>query len=280
LPVALSQLSNDVGFITSAYHDNAKLNISDFITTARSNQFVEYDLTGNIFNIEGVNGSGTVLSVNTSSGAITTLGFDSTSVLSRLGLLESTALTATNLGSVLSAGHYNISLFTNDSGYITSSYHDSAKQDVLNQNNAGDNITITSVGGVVKINAITGGGSGGTNNYNLLSNKPRFNNIELIGNKTYSDFNLPYISNDAETFEITDEAGNAILRLTEGHIVTKSFDSRDLPTRLSQFTNDVGYLTTISGLNITLLTNNAGYITSAQLPTIIINPTEAATQTF
>ena len=37
-----------------------------------------------------------------------------------------------------------------------------------------------------------GGGSGGTTNYNLLSNKPKVNGVELTGNKTLNDLGLLY----------------------------------------------------------------------------------------
>ena len=37
---------------------------------------------------------------------------------------------------------------------------------------------------------VEGGGSGGTTNYNELSNKPRFNGIEWVGNKTDSDMGI------------------------------------------------------------------------------------------
>ena len=53
---------------------------------------------------------------------------------------------------------------------------------------AGDNITIDQEDDTLTINS-TGGGSG-TSNYNNLSNKPKINNVELVGNKTSSDLGL------------------------------------------------------------------------------------------
>lgn len=38
----------------------------------------------------------------------------------------------------------------------------------------------------------SGGGTGGTTNYNDLTNKPKINNVELSGNKTTSDLNISY----------------------------------------------------------------------------------------
>ena len=54
---------------------------------------------------------------------------------------------------------------------------------------AGTNITLDQEGNVLTINS-TGGGSGGTSNYNALTNKPKINNVELNGNKTSSDLGI------------------------------------------------------------------------------------------
>lgn len=54
---------------------------------------------------------------------------------------------------------------------------------------AGTNITLDQDGDTLTINS-TGGGSGGTSNYNDLTNKPKINNVELKGNKTSSDLGL------------------------------------------------------------------------------------------
>ena len=35
-----------------------------------------------------------------------------------------------------------------------------------------------------------GGGGGGTSNYNLLSNKPQINDVELTGNKSLHDLGI------------------------------------------------------------------------------------------
>ena len=45
-----------------------------------------------------------------------------------------------------------------------------------------------------KVIALYGGsgGTGGTTNYNLLSNKPKVNGVELTGNKTLKDLGLLY----------------------------------------------------------------------------------------
>ena len=54
---------------------------------------------------------------------------------------------------------------------------------------AGNNITIDDTENGIRINS-TGGGSGGTSNYNDLSNKPKINNVELNGNKSLNDLGI------------------------------------------------------------------------------------------
>lgn len=56
---------------------------------------------------------------------------------------------------------------------------------------SGTNIAnITVDGNQVKLYAPTGGGGGGTDNYQLLENKPQINGVELNGNKTASDLGI------------------------------------------------------------------------------------------
>lgn len=64
----------------------------------------------------------------------------------------------------------------------------------------GDNLSITP-GGVL---SATGGGSGGSSNYNELTNKPSINGILLSGNKTTSDLG---ISIPTKTSELTNDSG-------------------------------------------------------------------------
>ena len=62
-----------------------------------------------------------------------------------------------------------------------------AKQDKLTSDNAGSNVTITEVSGVLKINAT---GSGGTSDYDALLNKPAIDNHELDKNSTAASLGL------------------------------------------------------------------------------------------
>lgn len=46
------------------------------------------------------------------------------------------------------------------------------------------------------------GGSGGTSNYNSLTNKPKINGVTVIGDKTSSDYFLQDLMNDITEQEI------------------------------------------------------------------------------
>ena len=81
---------------------------------------------------------------------------------------------------------------------------------------AGTNITLDQEGNILTINS-TGGGSGGTSNYNVLTNKPKINNVELNGNKSLNDLGIQ-------------PAGNYALE-------------SDIPTKTSDLTNDSGFIT-------------------------------------
>lgn len=92
---------------------------------------------------------------------------------------------------------------------------------------AGTNITLDQVGSTLTINS-TGGG---TSDYEELENQPKINNVTLSGNKTLSDLGIQ-------------PAGNYALK---SEIPT-------VPTNVSAFTNDAGYLTSHQDLT--------GYVTN------------------
>ena len=93
---------------------------------------------------------------------------------------------------------------------------------------AGDNITLNQEGSTLTISA-TGGGSGGTSDYEELEHLPKINNVELKGNKTTSDLGISY-----------EDLSNKPTIPT-------------VPTNVSAFTNDAGY------------TTNTGTITSVKM---------------
>lgn len=194
-----------------------------------------------------------IITVNRTTGAFQVLGtpgFDSATLLTRISNLESNAITTSTLGSALTSGHYNISLFANDSAYVTSSALATAlatKQDTLTTANAGTNVTITTVGGVLKINA-TGGGGGGTTDYNALSNRPQINGVTLVGNQTATTLGLPSIGPDGSStdgiLEFADETQNVIARFSDGHIRTKNFDSSEVYPYINNLIANSGFATT------------------------------------
>lgn len=116
---------------------------------------------------------------------------------------------------------------------------------------------------------LTGGIFYGTNDYEELINKPSINGVELVGNKTTSDLGIDI---PTELSELTNDVG----------FIT----SADVPTKTSDLTNDSGYITTadVSAVGLSgdyddltnkptiptltsQLTNDSGFITNAQVPT-------------
>ena len=76
---------------------------------------------------------------------------------------------------------------------------------------------------------------GGSTDYEELDNKPKINNVELVGNKTTSDL---------------------------GIVIP------EVPTNISAFNNDTGYITSSSlPTKTSQLDNDSGYITSSSIPT-------------
>ena len=109
-----------------------------------------------------------------------------------------------------------------------------------------------SVARALALSALSQGGGGGTSDYEDLENKPQINGVELVGDLSTEDIGI---------------------------------DIPEVPTNVSAFTNDAGYLTShqdISGLatkqelqaveeeiptvptNVSAFTNDAGYLTSHQ----------------
>ena len=59
-----------------------------------------------------------------------------------------------------------------------------------------------------------GGGTGGTTNYNQLTNLPRINGIELTGNKTSAELGLPTQSETEALSDISEKA-DVVVKLDE-----------------------------------------------------------------
>ena len=120
---------------------------------------------------------------------------------------------------------------------------------------AGTNISLDQQGSTLTINAT--GGSGGTSDYTQLTNKPKINNVELNGNKSLNDLGIQPIGNYL-TEETDPTVPSYVKNITQANITSWNNKSdfsgnyNDLtnkptipvvPTNVSAFTNDVGYLT-------------------------------------
>ena len=121
---------------------------------------------------------------------------------------------------------------------------------------AGTNITLDQEGNTLTINS-TGGGPGGTSDYEELENQPKVNNVTLKGNKSLNDLGIQPAGNYL-TSETDPTVPNYVKNITQANITSWNNKSdfsgnyNDLtnkptipvvPTNISAFTNDVGYLT-------------------------------------
>ena len=79
------------------------------------------------------------------------------------------------------------------------------------------------------LSAAKGGGGTGTTNYNNLSNKPKINDVELTGNKSLEDLGIE--TPDVDKAYVDEEIARVEAEIPE------------VPTNVSAFTNDAGYLT-------------------------------------
>lgn len=147
----------------------------------------------------------------------------------------------------------------------------------------------------VDLPTIAGGGGGGTDNYNELLNKPQINGTTLSGNKTSSDLglatsaqgtladtalqpgdNISELVNDSgfitgiNSSDVTSALGYTPVDPSDLSTVATTGNYNDLsnkptipvvPTNVSAFTNDAGYIT---GIDSTDVTNALGYTPADQ----------------
>lgn len=108
-----------------------------------------------------------------------------------------------------------------------------------------DGSTITINDGVI---SAIGGGSGGTTNYDLLSNKPQINGITLTGNKTSTDLGLQPAGNYA-TYEQGVKADSAIQPEDLSDYLTKNEANSKYAT-ITSLDSKANKSTTLSGYGI------------------------------
>ena len=127
----------------------------------------------------------------------------------------------------------------------------------------------------------SGGGSGGTTNYNLLSNKPTINDVELSANKTSSDLGLQAAISDLETIRSGASAGATAVQPSdmEDALATKvdKVTGKDLST--NDFTDSdkvqilankagIGAVANVGAKNMLPITATSGTLNAA---TVTIN---------
>lgn len=100
----------------------------------------------------------------------------------------------------------------------------------------GENISITQSGSTMTISST--GGSGGTNDYTDLTNKPSINNVTLSGNKSLSDLGIQPSGNYVTPNDLSSVATSGSYNDLSNKPTIPT-----VPTNVSAFTNDAGYLT-------------------------------------
>lgn len=114
-----------------------------------------------------------------------------------------------------------------------------SKQNQLTAANAGSNVSITTEGGVLKINA--------NNDYNGLTNRPQINGVTLQGNIDPSVYKLTKVITGGNTTSFYNDQNQVAFSVINGALVTSNFNSTTLTNRVSAL-------------------ESAGYITTANLP--------------
>jgi uncharacterized protein (TIGR02145 family) len=151
----------------------------------------------------------------------------------------------------------NVSAFTNDAGYLTSF----TESQILSISN--DTIYLTG-GSFVKLPV------GFDGDYNSLTNKPNLAPVATTG--SYNDItgkpNLAPVATSGEYNDLTGKPNLAPVA-TSGNYndLTNRPQIPQVPTNVSAFTNDAGYITQAAvPTNVSQLQNDAGYITKDSIP--------------
>lgn len=100
---------------------------------------------------------------------------------------------------------------------------------------AGTNITLEQEGNTLTINST--GGSGGTSNYNALTNKPKINNVELNGNKTSSDLGIQPAGDYALESDIPDVSNfitNSVNNLLNYYLKSETYTKQEVNNLIGQ----------------------------------------------
>ena len=159
----------------------------------------------------------------------------------------------------------NVSTFTNDAGYVTTSQLNAANYITLSQVPAQVNADWNATSGAAQILNKPALFSG---NYNDLSNKPNLSTVATTGN--YSDLvNKPTLF-DGNYNSLSNRPNLATVATTGNYTdLTNRPTIPTVPTNVSAFTNDAGYVTSAdvqqaAGIPtvVSAFQNDAGYLTS------------------
>lgn len=162
----------------------------------------------------------------------------------------------------------NVSTFTNDAGYVTTSQLNAANYITLSQVPAQVNADWNATSGAAQILNKPTLFSG---NYNDLSNKPNLSTVATTGN--YSDLiNKPTLF-DGNYNSLSNRPNLATVATTGNYTdLTNRPTIPTVPSNVSAFTNDAGYVTSAdvqqaTGIPtvVSAFQNDAHYITEAQL---------------
>ena len=182
---------------------------------------------------------------------------------------------------------------TNDSGYLTQIPEEYVTETELGQKGyiTEDDIpeklpspgTLTFTGAVndtydgstdKTINIPTGGGEGGTSDYNALANKPKLNGVEIVGNKTSADYKIVSSEQGAEN------NGKFLGVGADGNVTPvdkPTYTADEVGARPDTWTpsaEDVGALPNNTEIpsKTSDLENDSGFITNSDIPEKLPNP--------
>lgn len=238
IPTSTSQLSNDSGYITeipSEYITETELSQKGYATTSQLLGKVDKEVGKSLMSDTEIERLSNVRN------------YDDTEVKTSIQSLNESKADKTEIPSLEG---YAKESWVEGQGYLTEHQDLSGKQDKLV---SGENIaTINGQSLLDGGNIVIEGGSGGTTDYNALSNKPQVGGIELSGNKTLEELGIQPQGDYATSEQLASKA-----------------DATAIPTKVSQLANDSNYLTAVPDEYVTdteLTQALEGYATTDDIP--------------